>query len=173
MEAIWKPIPGYPGYEASDDGRVRSTERTVIRHRYGKAIPVCRRGKLLTPTTGKNGYPKVEVSGRTESVHRLVAAAFHGLCPDNHEVAHADGDRANSSAANLRYATRTENAADRRVHGTDSSGARGAGAKLTEAQVREIRALRGLEKQRDIAARYGVSHAAVGYAQRNETWKGL
>ena len=31
MNEIWRPIAGYPGYQISDQGRVCSIDRTIIR----------------------------------------------------------------------------------------------------------------------------------------------
>lgn len=52
-------------------------------------------------------------------VHVLVAHAFLGPPPTpQHEVAHLNGDRGNPALYNLAWKTRTENAADRAMHGT-------------------------------------------------------
>jgi len=42
-------------------------------------------------------------------IHRLVAAAFIGPCPDGQQVHHIDADRANNTRHNLAYVTATEN----------------------------------------------------------------
>lgn len=44
-------------------------------------------------------------------------------------------------------------------------------AKLTWAQVDEIRALRGTMMQREIATRFGITHATVHSIQRGHSWK--
>ena len=50
-------------------------------------------------------------------------------------------------------------------------GERHAAAKLTEAQVREIRALRGTASAATLAARYGVSTGLIGHIQRRMIWR--
>lgn len=112
----WKPIPGYEGsYAASSHGRVRSLDRITDRGRKW-------RGRLLTPTPMKNGYLLVTLwrngRQRTQLVHRLILAAFHGPCPDGGEALHRDGKRANNRLENLCWGTHSENQFDQVSHGT-------------------------------------------------------
>ena len=104
---------GWEGlYEVSSLGRVRTLPR------HGKP------GRILKLQQAKRGgYPAVSMSrnsiGRTFKVHVLVAAAFLGPKPDGLEVLHADDDKNNNVATNLRYGTRSENLDDRvrnRIH---------------------------------------------------------
>lgn len=60
------------------------------------------RGYLCVRVPGVNG-------GRPIGVHRLVAHAFHGECPDGMCVDHIDCDQANNRPANLQYVTPSEN----------------------------------------------------------------
>ena len=107
MNEIWKPVVGFEGlYDVSSEGRVRSYRR--------EPAP-----KLLKPGIASNGYPSVVLGrGNTRMVHRLVAEAFHGLCPLGCEVRHRDGDRTNPRADNLRWGTRSENIRDAVRNGT-------------------------------------------------------
>ena len=110
---IWKPIPGYKGYEASDLGRVRSW-----RGRWGRTEP-----RLLALRLS-NGYPGVGlykddgVSRDARSVHSLVAQAFIGPRPEGYEVRHLNGDRTDNRLSNLAYGTPSENKLDAVSHGT-------------------------------------------------------
>jgi hypothetical protein len=52
-------------------------------------------------------------------------------------------------------------------------GERNPQAKLTADQVREIRALKGIETQKSIADRYGVTAGAIGDIHRGTNWKNL
>lgn len=53
------------------------------------------------------------------AVHRLVAIAFISDPPSPvHQAAHGDGVPGHNAAANLRWATPSENQSDRRTHGT-------------------------------------------------------
>lgn len=106
----WLPIPGYEGlYEVSSLGRVysRPRERT--------------RGGLIKTPINKNGYPEVHLNGpngRTWLLHAVVCLAFFGPRPDDLEVRHLDGNKANPTLPNLAYGTRSENVLDRVRHGT-------------------------------------------------------
>ncbi len=76
-EELWKPVKGYEGlYEVCNYGNVRRlATRTYNGH--GSFI---KSGKLLRPTTDKDGYLVVGLCDRgrnkTAKVHRLVAEAF-------------------------------------------------------------------------------------------------
>jgi hypothetical protein len=74
------------------------------------------------------------------SVHQLVLEAFGGPRPEGLQVRHKDGDRRNNALENLAWGTGKENAVDRVRHRTDPQGERNPFAKLTEEQVRQIRA---------------------------------
>lgn len=102
---VWRSIPGYDEYEASSEGRVRNVTT----------------GRVLRPGDNGHGYRIVGVgrgaARRMRYVHRLVAAAFIGLCPDGCEVDHLNSCRAANQPTNLEYVTHHENnrrAAERR-----------------------------------------------------------
>jgi hypothetical protein len=111
----WRDIPGHPGYQASDDGRVRSVDRVVV-DKNGRRMRW--RGAELTPTPDVHGYLRVAVPGSPRPVNRLVCMAFHGAAPDGRpHAAHRDGDRLNNRPGNLYWATRSENERDKVRHG--------------------------------------------------------
>lgn len=119
MTEEWKPVVGFPGYEVSNTGGVRS-----YRHANGfRAKPLVLRGII-----DRDGYRRVNLSldgGRKvkQGIHKLVALAFIGPQPSpRHNVAHNDGSRSNNRVANLRWATFEENEADKVLHGTHLRG---------------------------------------------------
>jgi hypothetical protein len=121
----WRPIAGRPGYEVSDFGRVRSLDRVVRRLQHGRLVDVHYKGVMLRLNPAGNGYLNVNLGrGRSARVHSLVLEAFVGPRPAGHQAAHADGDKLNNAAANLRWATPQENNADKRLHGTLQRGSR-------------------------------------------------
>jgi hypothetical protein len=167
----WRPVPGYPGYEASNLGRVRSVDRWVIR---SDGIRGFWRGTILQPT--KQGrYLKVKLSARnTIAVHIVVCSAFHGPRPaGKHGVAHGNGDCHDNRAANLRWATVTENHADKAIHGTRTVGSKNGASKFTEADIRTIRKLRATDKMmvKDIAARYDTHYVHISRIVHRAIWK--
>lgn len=97
----WRAIPGYGGrYEASDQGRVRSFAQPS------------RPGYVLRPWIGRGGYPRVSLAGRIQSVHRLIALAFHPN-PNGHPVVrHLDDVPTHNVPSNLAWGTYSENAKD-------------------------------------------------------------
>ena len=110
----WRPIEGFPGYEVSSLGRVKSLRR--------------REPHILRPCTNR-GYRLVSLAGprgaRTKKVHQLVADAFDRPRPSlKHEVRHLNGIRGDDRAENLRWGTRSENMQDALVHGTHHNAAK-------------------------------------------------
>lgn len=144
----WRDIPGFPDYQASDCGRIRS--------RKTGAWQVLRQ----TPHRG-NGYLVVSprVGGRyvARSVHRLITRAFLGDAAGR-DVNHINGNKHDNRLENLEYLSRGEN--HRHAY---RSGLRDAvGRKLTRDQVGQIAALRGRSTQTEIAGLFGVSRSTVG-----------
>lgn len=163
---IWRDIPDMEGfYQASSLGRIRSVDRIHMQIAKGGDLrPFKYRGKIrATHRNASNGYLMIALSqpGRkrqTYAVHYLVCSAFHGPRPEGHVVAHGDGNRLNPSADNLRWATGSENAADKIGHGTHLVGERHGNCRLSDGDVREIRRLRGEgHRFKAIASRFGVS----------------
>jgi hypothetical protein len=118
----WLPVVGFEGfYEVSDQGRVRSVDRTVPYRdgRKDKFYPGRIRKTSLT-----RGYPALmlKAAGRRWNVyvHVLVCEAFHGLRLDpSHEVRHLNGTRTDNRSENLVWGTRAENMQDMIRHGTN------------------------------------------------------
>lgn len=115
----WATIDGFPDYQASDRGRVRSLARTITR---SDGAPLDIHARILAAHPNGRGYLKVTLyrdgEQHTRPVHGLVAAAFHGPRPEGLEVRHLDGDKLNNRADNLAYGTRSDNARDAVRHGT-------------------------------------------------------
>jgi hypothetical protein len=127
----WKPIMGWP-YEVSNLGRVRRTAKTTNTWS----------GRILRPSKTW-GYRFVGLCRDGEKwqarIGRLVCEAFHGAAPPDAQVRHLDGNRANDSAANVRWSDRNSNEADKIIHGTLLSGERCPWSKLTKRQANELR----------------------------------
>ena len=164
----WRDIPGFDGYQASDDGCVR--RNFVGRHGHP--------AKVLRPAVESNGYlsvgiRRVGIARKTYAVHRLVCAAFHGPPPTSeYQVAHSDGSRTNNAPSNLRWATGKENAGDRRVHGNQRFGEAVNTAKLKPSDIPLVFKLaNGGMYQRDIAARFGVHQRQIFNILHKHTWK--
>jgi len=154
--ADWRDIAGYDGeYQVDENGNVRRKTLTY-RNRFSEVV----RQKALP-----SGYKQVWLGGRdgeNHYVHRLVAFAFLGPPPsDRHQVAHWDGDKANNSVANLRWATRSENNRDQRRLD--------AHPKLKQWQVLEIRERRD-ESSTALSREFGVNPSHIRRIIRGEMW---
>lgn len=172
---------GFPSYAASPTGEIIRIAPDKRKHRVS--------GRPLKWAISQSGYASVSLcrDGKAIScrVNRIVCEAFHGTPPSTrHHAAHNDGNRLNNAAANLRWASPTENEADKRVHGTARVGdrhwsksmperrARGeqhGRSKLTENDVRLIRT--DARFHRLIAADFGVSPRVVWMIKQGITWR--
>lgn len=175
MAEIWKSVPGYGGYyEASSLGRVRSIDRIVVkRHRSGKLIQQRYAGRLLKPCkTDELGHMVVHlgIDGKkmNVSVHRMVLLAFVGEPCDGQEACHNNGNASDNRLANLRWDTHEANNGDRINHGTYALGEDHVMAKLTEQQVREIKAS-GMHYEA-VSARYGISRSQAYRICTGKAW---
>lgn len=161
VEEIWKTIPDFSNYEASNLGHIRRT----INQRVLKPT-AHRRGKRPRVTVWKHGQPV------SHFVARLVAMAFHGPCPDGYECNHIDGVRTNNHADNLEWVTRQANRAHAIAFGLIAKGSRQRHAKLTEEQVREIK--KELAKgatSASLGRRYGVRYTTISAIKNGRAWK--
>lgn len=150
---VWRAVKGFPRYEVSDHGRVRSSA-------YGDP-------RLLRPGVPRGGYPIVKLHDgpRTKSVrvHRLVATAFVPNALGAPVVNHINGDKTNNHASNLEWVTRAEN--NRHAVRTGLSGS----AKLSPEDVEAIREASG-ERTADLAERYGVSVRQINQVRAGGAW---
>lgn len=159
----WRTLERYPNYAFSSFGRVMRT----------KGAKGCRAGRVLKAKIHSTGYPMVSPSvegvGKWVKVHQLICEAFHGPKPSQaHQVAHADGDRTNSRADNLRWATQVENELDKWEHGTRTFGEGHPSSKYDEATIVAIRSAKGTHEQ--IGNRFGISRRYIGYIRSGKRW---
>jgi len=179
MTEIWKEAAGFPQYEVSSYGNVRSKDSQHVRpnpRNKETTQTVTFKGVSLTPTVRLfNGRPSVcfvylrkNNKTKTIRVHRLVLETFIGPAPDGCEGCHNDGDALNNRLDNLRWDTHRENQKDSMRHGTKKKPPLHIGAthpmrKLSledEAEIRNIVPYFHGHKS-DIARKYGVSLAHV------------
>ena len=165
-EERWLPVVGYEGlYEVSDLGDVRSVRRTTN----------SRAGHVLKATLNNWGYIQVHLSreGRViwSTVHRLVLAAFVRPPAVGEQGNHINGVKTDNRLSNLEWVTPSGNI--RHAHRTDLAprGERSSRAKLTEAQVLQIRALGKNLTGRELARRFGVSCSAISLILNRKHWQ--
>lgn len=155
---IWKDIKDYPGYQVSNEGRIKSFKQS-------------KEGKILKPKISA-GYAGVDFrkDGRSHYglVHRVVLSTFAPV--ENWEVLtvnHIDGNCLNNNLENLEWMTQSENTAySRRVLQTGN-------------RIRRVHiiTLRGEEKfyesATEAAKQLGVSKTAISnWANKKRSYEG-
>lgn len=161
----WRDVPGYEGlYQVSNCGRVRSFHRD---------------GCILQPSPNPKGYLNLTLSKHgvqeTATVHKLVALAFIGQCPEGCEINHIDLDKSNNVPSNLEYLTKKANLlhADKagalRIRGSQN-----AGSKLVESDVYRIREMvrQGISTSL-VAEMFGVSAPSISNIKAGRSWRHL
>lgn len=129
---------------------------------------------IFTGATDGHGYANVRVGKRVMNGHRLAWIHRHGQPPAGLEVMHTCDRPPCLEDEHHRLGTHLENLLDcvakGRARRNPRRGADSPTARLTAAQVAEIRALKGTMGQRAIARRFSISQAHVGRIHRGESW---
>lgn len=145
--------------------------------RIREKISVDPSGCWLWTASTVNGYGVLRWRGKMAKAHRVVYELAHGPIPGHTSyhgmcVCHTCDTPDCVNPAHLFLGTNADNAADRDAKGRRRAprGELHVSAKLTDDQVREIRALRGRASQRVIADRFGVSDVLVSKIQLRKVW---
>ena len=91
-EEIWKEIPNYPKYEASNLGRIRNKKKQNI----------------LKPIKTKSGYYNISLGNTLNGnppkrVHRIIALTFIPNPNNLPQINHKDENKANNAVDNLEW----------------------------------------------------------------------
>jgi hypothetical protein len=157
-------------------GTTASPVRTLAERFWSK---VNRRGPgdcwPWTGATNEHGYGVLRPEGRRSGpglkAHR-VAAGLAGMDTEGRDVLHSCDNPPCCNAAHLRPGTPAENAADMVERNRVAYGERAGMAKLTVAEVVEIRRRRlAGERRKDLAAAFGVSGATVTRIASGQGWR--
>ena len=182
---VWKPIEGFPGYDVSNMGRVRTYWRTSgsgrscvngqIRGSWTQVIGVTPRLRKLY--TDKDGYKTLTLRANDRDymsrVHQLVGRAFvvnnrpnTAIIP-NH-INNVPGDNRHN---NLSWMTISENTFYGNEIGVGMRGERHGMARLTEASVLEIRAkVKNHEDAIRYASKFGCTYQNIDRIIQRKTW---
>lgn len=164
---------------------MRSGDPAGLRAENGKPLKFF--NEIVLPYTGndcliwpfhrmKNGYCQFYYDGTMRLVHRVAYQVISGKpIPKGLEVAHGcgNGHLGCVNPKHLSLKTPLQNTHDKFVHGTVTMGEKVHCAKMTEDDVRDIRALRqatGMQ-YRQIAKQYGVTDSCIRAICHRKNWK--
>lgn len=165
----YRDVVGFPGYRVGDDGSVWSRHTSMgITRRYWLR---------MRERKDKSGYLRVCLKRNKKGYYRpiahLVLEAFVGPRPEGAMSLHSpDPTPTNNTPGNLRWGTVQDNANDTVAMGNTARGEKNGFAKLTTAQVVEMR--RDFEagaKLVDLAVKFGVSRPNVSRIVNRSRWK--
>jgi hypothetical protein len=168
MSETWRKIPSFPDYEASSLGRIRRTVQA----------PAGRRciGGILATRVDRKGYvntgPSRDCKQHVVKVHRLVAEAYLGKCPEGMQVNHIDGNKQNNAPGNLEYVTQSENIKHAYRLGLKKPlrGPLQPRARLRADDIRKIVLLEGAVSQVEIARLFGVDNRTISAIYKGHCW---
>jgi len=175
IKEIWKKIPNFSRYEASNFGKLRSSNYK----NSGKT-------KVLKPALSSDGYLKTMLLNdqgvyKSWTVHKFITLAFYGLISKGLEINHIDGVKTNNNIDNLEYVTKSQNVKHAYDMGlaTAQRGSLNGNSKLKESDVEDIRntAKSGgrYYGRKNLAAKYNVSEAHIKdiVNRRRNIWHGV
>ena len=159
---IWKEVKGYPDYQISNMGRVKSFKNNS--------------SKLLKMVEGSNGYSRITLQNEKSfnfRIHILIISHFGIPKPSPiHQCNHKDGDKSNNWNTNLEWMTPKQNNQHARATGLNNQyGANQLFAKLTDKIVKKIRKSYGDYSQEYLGKLYRVSQSVISNVVNNQAWK--
>jgi len=165
---IWKDIEGYDGsYKVSLYGVVKSNNKFKDKTKF----------KILKSGLDKDGYLTIVLYKNKEKknlkIHRLVAKAFIPNPENKPQVNHINGIKTDNRVENLEWCTPSENLTHAHTSGLKISvkGDKCGGAKITEEQALEIRAIGLNMSWSKISEIYGIGRSQIQSIRKRRKWK--
>lgn len=130
----WRDITGYPGYQVSEFGRVRSRRRAKMRT---LELPQNYAGYRVVGLRTSDGQRK------QFRVNRLVLEAFIGECPEGFQSNHRNGNKSDNRLENLEWVSPKENSRHAYLNGLANGplGSKNGHARLKDGEVWLLRRL--------------------------------
>lgn len=170
---LWKKIPKYSLYEASNLGNIK----TFNWKNTGKE-------KIMKPALDGSGYLRTALKRddgviHTIKVHRIIAQTFIDNIENKPEVNHINCIKTDNRVINLEWATHSENIKhaykEKRLN---NKGECNPCATLTDQQVKEIRLSYEYGKKckkgktkKEIAKEYNTTFSVIKRIVLGQTWK--
>lgn len=130
-------------------------------------------GHKLKPQPNGKGYLRVSISKKLMFIHRLVAEKYIPNPNNLPQVNHKDGNKLNNNVDNLEWVTNQENRTHAVQNNLHLSGENTPSAKLTEEDVKYIRAHAAEKTQKAWGEIYGVSRSTIADIINYRTWKNI
>lgn len=120
----------------------------------------------------KDGYGSFRFENKSWAAHRWIWTHIHGPIPSGSVIRHKCDNPPCANIDHLELGSVAENSDDMVSRGRSKVGVLNAASRLTEQQVREIKlAIRDRSaKQKDIAARYGVTPTLITAIKQGRIW---
>lgn len=128
---------------------------------------------LWTGAVDGDGYGSVNLAKRRLTAHRVALELDGRLLAPGEVIRHSCNRPRCVNPAHLSIGSHADNRADCANSGRHAKGEQHGKAKLTEAQVREIRVLWRTVGVAELARRFGVSQRAVRFAAEGKNWRHL
>lgn len=158
---IWKEIQGHPNYEVSDEGQIRSRDKTVT---TDKGWSFFSKGRILKPWKGTSGYHIVQLTdNQRASVHRIVATAFIANPNNKPQVNHKNGNKLDNRVVNLEWMTSRENNMHAKEVGLHNDRVVVAQKDPTTGEV-----LATFRSLKEAAEATGINYSSLAYAARGK-----
>jgi len=120
------------------------------------------------------GRGRVYYDDRNWWAHRLMCIMAHGEPPEErYHASHTcgKGHEACVNPKHLEWKTGSANTLEKHKHGTFVQNTWGRRGKLTLAQAREIKALKGIKTQVELAKEYNISDTTIRGIHAGRWWK--
>ena len=142
---------------------------------WSKVAPADERGcRLWQASVFAAGYGQFVVGSDDERTtllaHRVAWELGNGLIPAGMCVLHHCDVKLCCTIEHMFLGTLADNMADKVAKGRQARGEGYGFARLTEADVREIRQVGRAERQVDLASRFGVQQTTISRVLRRDTW---
>ena len=130
--------------------------------------------KVMGKKPRLDGYVMVYYKGWRVRAHRLAWEKVNGPIPEGFLVLHSCDNRSCVNVKHLFLGTHADNSRDMAGKMRSTIGSRNPASRLTEYDVRNIRALLSMgHMQCTIAKEYGVSRSAISMIATGMTWAWL